>query len=63
MMLIGRCNNRLSFTNSSVAWLVTSAITASGYFFNMFSRFLRLDSITTIKIQRLFRQNVGLCLT
>ena len=56
-MLIGRCNNRLSFTNSSVAWLVTS-VNYSGYFFNMFSRFLRLDSITIMINKILFCQNV-----
>ena len=28
------------------------------YLFNIFSCFMRLDSITTIIIQRLFRQNV-----
>ena len=57
-MLIGRCNNRLSFTNSSVAWLVTSVITRDISLI-CFLRFLRFDSITTI-IQRLFRQNVEL---
>ena len=33
---------------SSSAWLVTSAMIASGYFFKIFSLFFRLESISTI---------------
>lgn len=55
-MLICRCNNRLSFTNSSVAWLVTSVITRDISLI-CFLRFLRFDSITTI-IQDLFTESL-----